>query len=422
MSVGDSVRMLLGAVQVMLFGNPGYGAAAERVERYFAGRFEGKDAVAFPSARAGLASALRALGVGPDDEVLVTGYTCSAVAVAVLSAGAKPVYVDIDPRSFAMAPDRAKACVTARTRAIVVQHTYGIPSDVRRLCALAQTCGLAVIEDAALALGSAIGDRALGTFGHASVFSFELSKTVTAGWGGIVVTRSQELGGNLRAIREKGGRMKRIAAARRLFQVGASGLLYRPEMYRFTKYFIAGMFRLRLFRPSASAAESAGRLAPDAFEAPADLHWRIVERQLARLGHTLQRAAEIARRYIAVLVAFGWSPFEIGEAVRLCRFPVLVKDPAQWISFFGAHGFEIGRWFDAPVSPWPQDPRLLKFVDGSCPNAALLSRHVINFPVHSRLSDVDVDRFCDLLEQMLRSLPAERRFVAVEASTPVFCA
>ena len=412
LSVADSARLIGAALRVLFFGNRGYGVRADHLEQEFAQRFEGHDAVLFPSARVGTAVLLRALGVGVGDEVLITGYTCAAVPIAVVSAGAKPVYVDISPDDFAMNPAEVKTRITSRTRVLLMQHTYGIPARIDKLSALARSHGLVLLEDAVLGIGSAIGGRALGSFGAASIFSFELSKTITVGWGGIVVTRAPGLGQRLREIRAEFPALSRVEAARRLFQAGTSGFLYRPEAFRLSKYIVAVLFRLKLFKQSGTEVEDTGRLTAKAMMAPADEPWSIVSRQLGRLDRTTQRAAYIAQRYAAVLHEHGWPTPHLPDSVHLCRFPLLVRDPDVWVSYFRSHGFELGRWFDAPVSPAPEEPSLFHFEPGSCPQASLLSRQVINFPLDARMSNRDVERICALLRSKLVSLGSAGRFVA----------
>ncbi len=163
----------------------------------FAARFAAfqgaKYGVCVPNGTMALEMGLRALGVGPGDEVITTSYTFIATASAALSLGAKPVFVDIDPRTGNIDPEKIAAAVTPRTKAIVPVHFGGQPADLDGVVVVAQRHGLRVLEDAAQAWGAEWQGRRVGAIGNAGTFSFQMSKNMTAGEGGIVVTDDDAL-------------------------------------------------------------------------------------------------------------------------------------------------------------------------------------------------------------------------------------
>ena len=136
---------------------------------------------------------LRALGIGPGDEVIIPPYTFIATATAVLMVGAIPVFADIDPASNNMDPQKAEEAITPRTRAIMPVHIAGVPADMDAFTALAGKYKLSLIEDAAQAHGSEWNGRKVGSLGTAGSFSFQLSKNMSAGEGGAIVTNDEEL-------------------------------------------------------------------------------------------------------------------------------------------------------------------------------------------------------------------------------------
>ena len=135
--------------------------------------------------------ALRALGVGPGDEVLVPGLTASATATAVVRAGARPVIVDVDPVSFTMDPEHAAAAVSGITKAMIPVHLYGHPARLPELTPIADRDGLVVVEDCAQSHGATIEDRHTGLFGDAAAFSFYPTKNLLALGDGGCVTSSE---------------------------------------------------------------------------------------------------------------------------------------------------------------------------------------------------------------------------------------
>jgi len=176
----------------------------EEFEQRLAGLLSVKHAVAVTSGTAALFLALKAVGVGPGDEVLVPDVTFIATANAVTLAGARPVLVDIDPDTLTLDPRATAAAVTPRTRALIPVHVSGRGADMAALLQVAGRYGLEVVEDAAEALLSFQGGKALGTIGRLGCFSFSPNKTITTGQGGLVVTDDDRLAVRLRELKDQG--------------------------------------------------------------------------------------------------------------------------------------------------------------------------------------------------------------------------
>lgn len=148
--------------------------------------------------------AMEALGVGPNDEVLVPDLTFGASANAVMHTGAIPVFVDITPDTWTIDPQHAEELITERTRAIMPVHLYGHPCDMDPVMDLAKRYNLHVIEDCAEALGARYKGRMVGTIGDVGCFSFFANKVITTGEGGMVVTSNAELMEKMRIMRDHG--------------------------------------------------------------------------------------------------------------------------------------------------------------------------------------------------------------------------
>ena len=157
------------------------------------------------SATSGLHLALEALGVGPDDEVIVPTYTFTATAEIVRYLGATPVMVDVDPVTFNMTVDNFSQAITSRTKVVVPVHFAGLPCDMDPIISLAREKGIKIVEDAAHALPAMYQGKMIGTLDtDFSVFSFYANKTMTTGEGGMVVTRNKELAKRCRVMRLHG--------------------------------------------------------------------------------------------------------------------------------------------------------------------------------------------------------------------------
>ena len=183
------------------------GPELEAFEAAFASYHEVPHAVGVANGTDAVELALRALGIGAGDEVITVAHTAVATVCAVERAGAVPVLVDVDERTFTIDPRAAEAAVTPRTRAIVPVHLYGQPADMDAVIALARRHGLAVVEDCAQAHGARWRGRRVGTIGDLGAFSFYPTKNLGAlGDAGAVIARDEQLAARLRRLRNYGQR------------------------------------------------------------------------------------------------------------------------------------------------------------------------------------------------------------------------
>jgi UDP-4-amino-4-deoxy-L-arabinose-oxoglutarate aminotransferase len=165
----------------------------------------GARALAVNSATAGLHLALEALGVGTGDEVITTPYTFTATAEVIRHLGANPVFVDIDPRTFNIDPEKIEHAITTRTRVILPVHFAGLACEMDSIIAVARKYGLKIVEDAAHALPATYRGRMIGALDtDATVYSFYATKTVTTGEGGMIVTRDEKIAERCRVMRLHG--------------------------------------------------------------------------------------------------------------------------------------------------------------------------------------------------------------------------
>jgi perosamine synthetase len=146
--------------------------------------------------------ALRALGVGPGDEVLVPGLTFAAVAAVVVALGARPVLVDVEDATWCIDPDAARHAITPARRALVAVHSYGHPADLDPLLELCRANQMVLVEDCAEAHGAKYKGRTVGSIGDAGIFSFYGNKIITTGEGGIVTTSDAVLAERIRFLRD----------------------------------------------------------------------------------------------------------------------------------------------------------------------------------------------------------------------------
>jgi len=175
-----------------------------RLERAFADRHGMKFAISFVNGTATMHAALLAAQIGPGDEVIVPPLTMSSTTFAVLQAGAIPVFADVDLETFNICPDSITRSLSPRTKGIIPVALYGLPPDMDAVMNIARQHRLTVIEDDAEAMFAMYKGRLIGTFGHMSSFSFQSSKHLTAGEGGMILTDDEDLAVKVRRFNSLG--------------------------------------------------------------------------------------------------------------------------------------------------------------------------------------------------------------------------
>jgi perosamine synthetase len=337
--------------------------------------------------RVALASILRALGIGRNDEVAIQAFTCVAVPEAILAVGAVPTYIDIEKDGYTIDPSDLAAKITPTTKAVVVQHTFGIPADMDRIVAVAAAHGIPVIEDCCHTLTSAWNGRTVGTFGIASFYSFEWGKPLVAGLGGSALTRDEGLAARIEAdYRERFlppsmGRCLKIELQYHLHR-----LVYRPETYWAVRSAFHLLCRLgategnynHLPGENGPAMDFTLRMAPSAV-------YRL-QRKIAKIDREAEHSRSIACEYhriFAYSATMLFSPHSAAD-VTYARFPLRVLDKDSLVAAARRAHLEMAIWYASPVHPLPRDATdSVRYVPGSCPSAEQRCREVVTLPTHS---------------------------------------
>jgi perosamine synthetase len=180
-------------------------------EQAFAARVGAAEAVATTSCTTALQLALYVSGVGPGDEVVVPSLSFVATANAVWHCGAQPVFADIDPLTYNLDPVRAERAITAKTKAIMPVHQVGLPADMDSFFEIGERHGVAIVEDAACAIGATYKGRPIGSLGSLACFSLHPRKVITTGEGGMIAVEDPDVAERLRRLRAHGMDMSDLA-------------------------------------------------------------------------------------------------------------------------------------------------------------------------------------------------------------------
>jgi perosamine synthetase len=367
-------------------------------------------AFSFWKGRVALYAIMQSMALREHDEVILPGYTCVVVANAIRYAGAKPVYVDIAPRGFNLNPASVRERITSHTRALIVQHTYGIPADVRSLQAIAQEHRLELIEDCAHVLPGSIYDgQLLGSFGKAAFFSSQWSKPYTTGLGGVTITHDGELAERLEKIQVKFQKPPLLQYTQLQFQYALYRKFFRPKLYWYGQKSLHALSKVGLFVGSSSSSELTG-------EKPSDFCWRMGAfqqrvglAQMDNLEVNLSHRQALSRYYAETFQRHGWrfdDHLNCRETILL-RFPLEVENKTRLLKESAHAGIELGSWFETPLHPLPlADHHLVDYQLGSCPVAESTANKVVNLPLHERVSLSDADRIVQFVLSHASSTPS----------------
>ena len=350
--LGEDEEQLV--IEVLRSGQLAQGPMVERLEREFADYCGTKHAVAVANGTLALVAALRALGVGPGDEVVTSAFTFVATLNAILECGARARFADIDPVTFNMDPGALAETCTEATRVVMPVHLYGQPADMAAVEHVAETRGAAIVEDAAQAHGAAIGDRRVGGFGLAT-FSFYATKNITTGEGGMVTTDDDALADRLRLLRNHGMRAR--------YQYEFAGTNYRLT----------------------------------------DVQAAIALPQLARLDAAVkQRQANAARltEGLAGIPGVVTPTVTAGNRHVFHQYTIRVTEDAavdrdELAARLASRGVQSGVYYPRVVFDYDCYRAHPNVVASDVPLAATTARQVLSLPVHPRLSDADLDQIVD---------------------------
>ena len=325
-------------------------------ERELASYLESKYVVGVNTGTDALLYSLKVLNVGKDDEVITTPFSFSSSADVIVLAGAKPVFVDIEPKTFNINPFEIEQAITKRTKAIIPVHLYGQSADLDPILKIAKEYHLRVIEDAAQSLGSKYKNQFLGTFGDLGCLSFYPTKNLGAfGDGGAILTNSSKIAGHLKLMRIHGAR----------------------EMYY--KYsFIGGSSRLHTLQAA------------------------ILRVKLKYLDWLIEQREKIANVYYNQLagIPFIKLPYQYSVSFHSFNYFTIrvIKKRDKLFQFLKDHGVPVEIVYPKPIhlfSPY----KFLGYRQGDFPEAERAAREVLSLPINPEIDKKTIDQTITLIKK-----------------------
>ncbi|MCK9445540.1 DegT/DnrJ/EryC1/StrS family aminotransferase [bacterium] len=378
------------------------GKEIKEFERSFRNYFGFKNAFSFNSGRSSLIAILKAMEIGEGDEVIVQAFTCNAAINPIIYVGACPVFADIDP-NLNISAEKVIKKITKKTRAVMIQHTFGYPADIDEIRKICVINNIYLIEDCAHALGAKYKDSFCGSFGDASFFSFGRDKIISSVYGGMVTVNND-------ALLEKVSHFQKeieypsicFIKQQLLHPVLMNAIILPLYGSKIGRGLLALFLNLNILSKAVTAKENQGEL-PSYFPQRMPNALAILAmNQFKKLDRFNEHRREIADIYESLLV--NKKEFKIifrnkedRETVFL-KYPVLNVNPSKVVKEARKEGIYLNDgWFGSAIVPPLTSLEKVCYVLSSCPEAEEVAKRIVCLPTHINISREDAKRVFDSL-------------------------
>lgn len=349
--------------------------------------------------RVGLFQILKALGIGEGDRVATQAFTCLAVPEGILATGALPVYIDTEDGGVNMCPDSLERVLSSGIKAVVLQHTFGIPAQLSRIRSMLTEHNMPLIEDCCHTYASTYVNQVVGTFGIGAFYSFEWGKPIIAGIGGSAVLNDDSL---FKAVESAWDACSEPSWKRVLkiqIQYLAFTSLYKPSKYWQVR---------RAFQKLSKSGAAEGNYNPtDTISA--DFNLRMAKPLQQRLIRELTHAKDITERSKQIVSSYesGLSSNRLrkplvpeGAHPVYARYPLLTPEKSRMLARAEELSVEVADWYKTPIHPLTREEwRKIGYEAGSCPRAESLSDEIVSLPVNRKVTPKDIELTLKLLNE-----------------------
>ena len=356
----------------------------------------------FYRGRVALYAILKSMGIGKDDEVLLQAFTCLAVPLPIINLGAIPVYIDIDENTFNMNPDLIEAKITEKTKAIVVQHTFGIPAEMKSIVEIAKKHNLYIIEDCCHTIGSTFEGREVGTFGDAAFYSFEWGKPIIVGVGGMAIVNNHKIKNKMDKLystfrRPSLNSLIIIELEYILHHFLALNILYWifKDLYGFLSRIgvIVGTFKKEEFE---------GLLSDDYSKIMFSKH---KNRLLKKLSNVVLESN--AKKYSINKIISELDSLNIqrqyentDESIIYLKYPLLFNNKKEILKQARKKNIELSDIFKTPIHPLEnEDLKLVGYHKSMCPTAEKISESIVSISIKTRMGSKYIKKTMKFLKK-----------------------
>lgn len=364
-----------------------------------------KYAFSFNSGRSALMAILNSLGLEKGDEVLLQAFTCNAAVNPILAIGAKPVFVDVD-ETINLDPNDLKEKITSKSKAVMIQHTFGWPSQIEKISEISRQNNLFLIEDCAHALGAKYKEKFCGTFSQAAFFSFGRDKIISSIFGGMAVTNNDKIGEGIENFRKKLDFPSNFWILQQLLHPVLMNYLILPA-YGLNQYLgriLLGIFhQLSILSKGVYEKEKKGQI-PQYFPKKFPMALAILAlNQFRKLDKFNEHRRKITKFYEENLKQKFELPLFREKSDILptfLRYPILVKKNTDEILRLARRRkiYLDDGWRKSPVVPPDTKIDKMNCSLGSCPKAEEIANSILNLPTHINISEKEAKKIIDFLK------------------------
>lgn len=374
------------------------GSAIKSLEDWFKRYFHCQFAIAFDSGRSCEYAILKALEVGSGDEVLIQAFTCVAVPNSILWNGARPIFIDIDDTGNFDILDLERK-ITPKSKAIIVQHTFGIAADIEVIAQMAKKHKLALIEDCAHALGATFKEKKIGTFGDFAFFSFGRDKVVSSVFGGMVITNNKKSASLLRNFqRSLAFPPFAWVFVQLLHPIAFSFILPLYRVFNLGKILLVFLQKIRLLSMPVDMLEKRG-------ERPSFYPRRLPNAQAMLARHQLKKLVQFNRNRQEIASMYEKNlkgvPITLPKAANgdiFLRYNIQTQDSVMLYAFARKRGVLLGRWYASIIDPQGVDLERVGYALGSCPKAETFAQKSLNLPTHPKMTMRDAKKVIEVVQ------------------------
>jgi len=387
------------------------GGGIKEIEEQLKKHLGVKYAVSFNSGRSSLFAILTALKLEKQSSVLLQAFTCSAAINPILWLDLKPIYVDCETDSFNVDISDLKAKISPETRVLMLQHTFGMPSNMDEIMTLVQQHGLTLIEDCAHALGAEFNGQKVGTFGKAGFFSFSRDKVISSVYGGMAVTNDDILGKKLQDLQKEFGQPSSFWVFQQLLHPILLKYLILPvyNLLDLGKIFLVLSQWLHILSKAVHQKEKSGKM-PSYFPKALPNALAVLSlNQFHKLDKFYNHRKKISKFYYENLkgtdlkISDNLLPENLlAKKTRhsFLRF-TLKHSKAHEIIYEMWHkqNILIGDWYTSVIAPFDTKLDKMHYSLGMCPKAERLAKTTFNLPTHINISEKDAERIVNFLKK-----------------------
>lgn len=372
--------------------------AEDKIKKYFNIKY----ADVFDSGRTSLEIALKILEIGGGDEVLVQAYTCVVVVNAIKWVGAKPIFVDVDD-SFNMCPEDLAKKITSKSKALVIQHTFGMPAKLNELMTLAGKNNIKVIEDCAHSLGAKQEGKLTGTFGHIGMLSFGSDKVISCARGGALITNDDALGNKINKFKKNLPNLSACVIFKHLIHYPV--FLVAKPIYDFFGIGKVVLFVFKKFNLTNKIIEQQEKDGSNPGYFPAKLPNSLAQmlaNQLDEIDKINQHRQQICKLYNLKIsnkkLTNPWKNIELVNCACL-RYPILAEKANELLQYAKNRGVLLGDWYRSVIAPADIDLAKTGYQEGSCPKAEALAKKSLNLPADRQITSAQAEKIIKIINE-----------------------